>query len=39
MAKRRSGTPDTRAEGPARRPRRKAEQFKGKIKGALGDDI
>lgn len=38
-AKQRSGNPDTRAEGASQDAKSKGEQFKGKVKGLLGDDI
>lgn len=37
--KQHSGNPDTRAEGRAQEAEGKGEQFIGKVKGALGDDI
>lgn len=38
-AKQQSKDPDTRAEGEAQEAKGKGEQFIGKVKGALGDDI
>lgn len=38
-AKQQSPDPDTRTEGEAQETKGKAEQFVGKVKGALGDDI
>ncbi|MCH4894787.1 MULTISPECIES: CsbD family protein [unclassified Sphingomonas] len=38
-AKQQSNDPDTRAEGAAQEGKGKAQQFAGKVKGALGDDI
>lgn len=38
-AKQQSGDPDTRAEGAQQEGKGKAQQFIGKVKGALGDDI
>lgn len=38
-AKQHSGDADTRAEGQKQEGAGKAEQLKGKVKGALGDDI
>lgn len=37
--KQHSGDPETRAEGRGQEVKGKTEQFKGKVKGALGDDI
>lgn len=37
--KQESKNPDTRAEGVAQEAKGKAQQFAGKVKGALGDDI
>jgi uncharacterized protein YjbJ (UPF0337 family) len=37
--KQQSDNPDTRAEGAAQEAKGKAQQFGGKVKGALGDDI
>ena len=37
--KQQSGDPDTRAEGGAQEMKGKGQQFKGKVKGMLGDDI
>ncbi len=37
--KRQSANPDTRAEGAGQETKGKAQQLKGKLKGALGDDI
>lgn len=37
--KQESNNPDTRAEGVAQETKGKAQQFAGKVKGALGDDI
>ncbi len=38
-AKQQSNNPDTRAEGAAQELKGKGQQLKGKVKGALGDDI
>ncbi len=38
-AKQQSDNPSTRAEGDNQEAKGKGEQLKGKIKGALGDDI
>lgn len=38
-AKQHSGDTETRAEGHKQEGKGKAEQLKGKVKGALGDDI
>jgi uncharacterized protein YjbJ (UPF0337 family) len=38
-AKQKSDNPDTRDEGAAQELKGKGQQLKGKIKGALGDDI
>jgi len=38
-AKQHSNDPETRAEGSKQEVKGKAQQFKGKIEGALGDDI
>ena len=38
-AKQHSNDPDTKAEGAAQEAKGKAQQFKGNVKGALGDDI
>ena len=38
-AKQESNNPDTRAEGAAQEAKGKGQQFAGKVKGALGDDI
>ena len=38
-AKQESKNPDTRAEGQAQEVKGKGQQFAGKVKGALGDDI
>lgn len=37
--KQQSGNPDTRAEGAVQETKGKAQQFAGKVKGALGNDI
>lgn len=37
--KQQSNDPDVRAEGTADKAEGKGDQFKGKVKGALGDDI
>ena len=37
--KQHSDNPETQAEGVAQEARGKAQQFAGKVKGALGDDI
>ena len=37
--KQESGNPDTREEGKAQEVKGKGQQFVGKVKGALGDDI
>ena len=37
--KQHSGNPETRDEGAAQEIKGKGEQFVGKVKGALGDDI
>ena len=37
--KQHSGDPETRDEGAAQEAKGKAEQLKGSVKGALGDDI
>ena len=37
--KQQSSDPDTRAEGAAQETKGEGQQFKGKVKGALGDDI
>ncbi len=37
--KQHSDNPDTQAEGAAQEVKGKAQQFAGKVKGALGDDI
>lgn len=38
-AKQRSDNPDTRDEGAGQEVKGKAQQFMGKVKGALGNDI
>jgi len=38
-AKQNSDNPETRDEGAAQEGKGKAQQFTGKVKGALGDDI
>lgn len=38
-AKQQSDNPDTRADGAGQEGKGKAQQFIGKVKGALGDDI
>lgn len=38
-AKQESNNPETRAEGAEQEGKGKAQQFTGKVKGALGDDI
>jgi uncharacterized protein YjbJ (UPF0337 family) len=38
-AKQQSDNPDTRDEGAAQEGKGKGQQFMGKVKGALGDDI
>ena len=38
-AKQQSNDPETRAEGAEQEGKGKAQQFVGKVKGALGDDI
>lgn len=38
-AKQQSNDPETRAEGASQEGKGKAQQFAGKVKGALGDDI
>ncbi len=38
-AKQKSNNPDTRAAGLGQEPKGKAQQLKGKVQGALGDDI
>ncbi|MEZ0495508.1 CsbD family protein [Sphingomonas sp. IW22] len=38
-AKQESNNPETRADGQAQETKGKAQQFGGKVKGALGDDI
>lgn len=38
-AKQQSKDPETRAEGQGQETKGKAQQFAGKVKGALGDDI
>lgn len=38
-AKQNSDNPETRAEGANQEAKGKAQQFSGKVKGALGDDI
>lgn len=38
-AKQQSNNPDTRAEGTGQATKGKGQQFAGKVKGALGDDI
>lgn len=38
-AKQQSADPDTRAEGGGQEVKGKGQQFAGKVKGALGDDI
>lgn len=38
-AKQQSKDPETRAEGEKQEAKGKVEQFTGKVKGALGDDI
>lgn len=38
-AKQHSDNPNTRAEGEKQEAKGKGQQFKGKVKGALGDDI
>ena len=38
-AKQTSDNPDTRAEGAGQELKGKGQQFAGKVKGALGDDI
>ena len=37
--KQQSGDPETREEGAAQETKGKGEQFMGKVKGALGDDV